>query len=259
MAMAETISLRARLAGGGSVVTLAGGGWRLGVPAGPSGTYRLAQVDDYAGLPRRRFPWRPPLRLRLRARVSTSAAAGTWGFGLWNDPFAVGLGIGGGQARLPTLPNCAWFFHASPPNHLAFRDGHPAHGFLAATFSANPTLPSLVSVGLAAVPALVSGWGGRLLRSRLRRYVAEDAAAVTVHVVDWHEYAMVWRGDICTFSVDGSPVLETAVSPRGPLACVLWIDNQYAALPPSGRLRFGSLVTEEPVSLELADIAVQTG
>ena len=32
--------------------------------------YSDAQIDDYQGLPRRRFLWRPPLRLTVRARFS---------------------------------------------------------------------------------------------------------------------------------------------------------------------------------------------
>ena len=54
-----------------------------------------AQIDDYQGLPRRRYRWRPPLTLTVCARFSHPAAGpgvqmplrGTAGFGFWNDPF----------------------------------------------------------------------------------------------------------------------------------------------------------------------------
>src|SRR4051794_9401484 len=49
--------------------------------------YADAQIDDYAGLARRRFPWRPPLRLTARARAS-GPLVGTAGFGFWNNPFS---------------------------------------------------------------------------------------------------------------------------------------------------------------------------
>jgi len=41
--------------------------------------YSDAQIDDYQGLPRRRFPWRPPLRLTVRARFSHPAGGGSAG------------------------------------------------------------------------------------------------------------------------------------------------------------------------------------
>src|SRR5437879_6259384 len=96
-----TPKLRPRTTPGADVETIAPGHWRLTMPAGPAGRYRLAQLDDYAGLRRAGFPWQPPLRLALRARVSAAGLPGTWGFGLWNDPFGIGVGLGGGARRLP--------------------------------------------------------------------------------------------------------------------------------------------------------------
>jgi hypothetical protein len=101
------------------------------IPAGPRGTYRLAQYDDYTHLSRDRFPHVPPLTLRqaqgnaisLRARVSAADLPGTWGFGLWNDPFGLSLGFGGTASRLPALPQAAWFFYGSKENHLSLRGG----------------------------------------------------------------------------------------------------------------------------------------
>src|SRR5512144_3136865 len=110
-----------RTTSGAQVVRLTSGGWRLEIPAGSAGRYRLAQLDDYSNLPRRAFPWQAPLSLSLRARASQSSLPGTWGFGLWNDPFALSLGFGG-ERRIPALPNAAWFFFASAPNYLSLRD-----------------------------------------------------------------------------------------------------------------------------------------
>ena len=110
------------------------GGWRLEIPAGPKGQYRLAQLDDFTAKKRVNFPWPAPITLSLRARVSTSDIPGTWGFGLWNDPFSLSLGLGGGTRRFPALPNAAWFFGASRQNYLSLRDDLSANGLIAQTF-----------------------------------------------------------------------------------------------------------------------------
>ncbi len=48
-------------------------GWRLEIPAGAAGFYRLAQLDDYASLPRSRFPHQPTTTLSLSCRVIGAA------------------------------------------------------------------------------------------------------------------------------------------------------------------------------------------
>jgi hypothetical protein len=216
-------------------------GWRLSIPGGPASEYRWAQLDDYRSLPRRSFLWRAPFALELRARVSDRNLPGTWGFGLWNDPFTAGLGVGGTHSRLPALPNAAWFFHASAPNHLAFHDTHPAQGFLAATFSSPPLPSPLLGLGLPLAPLLAVPAAARLLRRMLGLLINEDALRLEHDVTGWHSYRLEWQRQSCRFLVDGRTVLNTHVAPRGPLGLVLWIDNQYAAFPPEGRLRSGQL------------------
>ncbi|MGC8838200.1 MAG: hypothetical protein ACP5UM_07270 [Anaerolineae bacterium] len=230
---------------------------RLHLPPGPAGHYRLAQVDDYHHLPRARFPWTPPLRLSLEARVSHSEVPGTWGFGLWNDPFfAVGLGFGGTARLLPALPNAAWFFHASPPNHLTLRDDLPAQGFLAAAFS-SPRLPSLLlALGMPFLPLLLWRPAARALQRLARGVVQEDGVSLDLDPTQWHAYALEWRAGGVRFVVDGQTVLETGISPRGPLGLVLWVDNQYAAFRPEGRLAFGTLSCGEPAALEVTSLSV---
>jgi hypothetical protein len=242
-------------------VTLTGvGGWRLEVPAGAGGKYRLAQLDDYTGRPRRQFPWRPPLTVSLRARASAEALPGTWGFGLWNDPFSLSLGFGGGTRRFPTLPNTAWFFHAAPPNYLSLRDDLPAQGFLAATFRA-AALPVPILAALSpGVVLFTFPPAARLIRRLGRRFIRQDAAQVggsrPFALADWHAYQIAWIQDSVVFSVDGNTILHTPVSPHGPLALVIWIDNQYAALPPTGRLAFGALPTPQPAWIEIGDLSL---
>jgi hypothetical protein len=84
--------------------------YRLTIPAGKADAYRVAQLYDYAWLARRRFPHRYPLTLGLSARTSSDSLPGTWGFGLWNDPFGLALGFGGKPFRLPALPNAVVVF-----------------------------------------------------------------------------------------------------------------------------------------------------
>src|SRR5687768_9074786 len=126
-----------------------GSAYRLSISAGSAQKYRLAQLDDYTQIPRSRFPLRFPLNFSLSARASSESIPGTWGFGLWNDPFGLSLGFGGNPFRLPALPNAVWFFGASKESYLSFKDASSslrsaplagtsqfdaANGFLAQTF-----------------------------------------------------------------------------------------------------------------------------
>ena len=58
------------------------------------------------------------------------------------------------------------------------------------------------------------------------------------------------------FEVDQAIVLETSVSPHPPLGVVIWIDNQFAAFTPEGKISFG--VLENPKAwLEIEDIVMR--
>jgi hypothetical protein len=256
--MEMEIPLTPRQTPGASVVRSAAG-WRLDLPAGPSRTYRLAQLDDYANTPRSHLQHTPPWTFRLRARLSGNNLPGTWGFGLWNDPFGLSLGFGGKPGRLPALPHTAWFMHASPPNWLSLQKSPgtvPAHGFFAGTFR-SPRIPSLLFLpGLLALPVLVIKPFSRLLRRLAGRVIHQDGARINVDVTQWHDYSMVWSNECCVFSVDGSEVLRTESSPRPPLGLVIWIDNQYAAWTPEGRLKYGTL--ENPIAwLEIENLNIE--
>jgi hypothetical protein len=243
--------LQTRTTPGAAVEQIDTTSWRFTLPPGPAGQYRWAQLDDYLHLPRSRFLWNPPFELRLRARVSAADLPGTWGFGLWNDPFNLSLGIGGTARRLPAMPNAAWFFYASPPNHLAFREGHPAEGLLAATFR-SPLWPAWVlALGAAALPLLAWPVTARLLRRAASRVIAEDAALVPLDPTDWHDYHLIWEAGQVRFAVDGTFVYETSTSPNGKLGLVIWIDNQYAAFLADGRVRTGTLAYDREAWLEV--------
>jgi hypothetical protein len=236
------------------VISLEPGAWRLTLPLGAAGRYRLAQIDDYRDLPREDYPWHPPLCLRLQARASSAYIPGTWGFGLWNDPF--GAGLRGAGLRLPALPETAWFFFASPENYLSLRDDLPANGALAATFNSRQMSSSLmVRAGLAlSAPLAVLPAGRRVMRRLARRLVQQDAAALALDPTEWHTYEMAWMGDRVIFKVDEEIVLESDVSPRPPLARVLWVDNQFAAFTPDGALRAGTLENRDEAWVEVVTL-----
>lgn len=253
----QGMQLFPRCSMGATVEPLSDGVQRLSVPENPGAAYCLAQLDEYARLPRRVFPRQAPVVMELSARVSAADLPGTWGFGLWNDPFTLGLGVQGSAARLPVLPNAAWFFYASPPNYLAFHDTHPAQGFLAATFS-SPLIPSLaLAPGVLGLPLLALPATTRLLRRMIGWLIKDDARALAVDVTAWHTYRLAWERQVCRFWVDGERVFETHISPRGRLALVIWIDNQYAAFPPHGRLRSGTLSSDHPAWLEISGLTMQ--
>lgn len=231
---------------------------RLAIPAGSKDSYRLAQLDDYRDLLRNGFPWTAPMRLYLRVRVSEAHIAGTWGFGLWNDPFSLSLGLGGGTRRFPALPNATWFFFAGDSNYLSLRDDTAGQGFLAQVFRSGRVSPLLLAGAGLGLPLL--GWArlARRMRPLFRRWIEDDSAGLDIAVCEWHEYEVDWRPERVEFRVDGGLVFGTSLSPQGRLGLVVWIDNQYAAYTPDGRVAYGKLPTAQPAWLEVEGIKVTT-
>ena len=86
------------------------------------------------------------------------------------------------------------------------------------------------------------------------KIVEEDGVRLEVDVTQWHGYRLEWSPTRSAFWVDEALVLETSVSPRHPLGLVIWVDNQYAAFPPEGKLGFGILENTEPAWLEVEDL-----
>lgn len=231
------------------------GGYHLILPARSEG-YADAQIDDHRRLKRSAFPWRPPVRLRLRARASESNPPGTLGFGLWNDPFSLSLGQGGAARRLPSSPGAAWFFYASAPADLALAPGAPPNGWKASCLNA-PWLPpwllapaGAIALGATHIPFLRR----RVLRRAIDSLRASEVVLST-SLDEWHDYEVDWRTDRALFRLDGRVVLEAA-SPPGPLGFVAWIDNQYAIASPEKGFRFGVLPTHRQQGLELSDLSL---
>lgn len=225
---------------------------RLSIPATKAG-YTNAQLYNYHGLRRSRFPNRSPLRLTVRARASHLAPLGTLGFGFWNDPFTLS---GGGVLA---APNVVWFFYASPPSDMALAEGVPGWGWKAATLNAGdlPTLllapAALAAIALTRIPGV-----GRPVMNVARRVVhAHETLLSEVALTDWHSYELDWQTGLVVFRVDGVECLRSPTPPRGPLGFVTWIDNQYAVASREGKFGFGVCSTDEEQWLELEELTVE--
>src|SRR5205814_9960764 len=139
---------------------LSGSTVRMAFASARQGHYTGAQIDDYGRLPRAKFPWKPPVRMEVRARSSLPAATptgtadqantlrGTAGFGFWNYPFSV-------RGDILMLPEAVWFFYASPPSNMALVPGTPGWGWKAQIIHA-----MRAEALLATIPAAFTvGWG----------------------------------------------------------------------------------------------------
>jgi hypothetical protein len=199
-------------------------------------SYSDAQIDDYQGLPRSRFPWSAPLTVTVRARFSHTSGVlkGTAGFGFWNDPFFMT------GRRLPAFPRALWFFYASPPSNMKLDLETPGCGWKAATIDAR-RWPFILL--LPALPAAVPLMNIRRLYQALwpvgQRAIGVKEAQVDVEMADWHTYVLEWTAQQARFLVDDALVLATERSPQGRLGFVLWLDNQYAIVTPWGRIGHG--------------------
>lgn len=215
-----------------------------------------AQIDDYQGLPRRRFLHRPPLTLTVRARFSHPAGdlSGTAGFGFWNDPFMM-TGF-----RPPTLPRAIWFFYASPPSDMRLALDVPGCGWKAATVDAL-RLPFLLLAPFAplVIPLMNVRPFYRALWPVFQRGMRVKEALLDVDMTGWHTYVIAWGKQASRFWIDGEIVLADAPSPRGPLGFVLWLDNQYLVATPWGRLGYGWLDAPGRQWMEVDDLNIEEG
>ncbi len=234
---------------GGGTLRIAESALWLALPFARRGMYSDAQIDDYSGRSAARYPWRPPLRMRVRARASHPACPpdasetgtsqrflrGTAGFGFWNYPLTRAGGM-------PRLPDAVWFFYASPLSDMSLVPGVPGRGWKAQVVHSHrasslvlgiPTLAAIARARLTGNVVPAARWVHRLTGARESLLDADLTA--------WHDYELEWLPDAARFSVDGAEVLIAPDPPPGPLGFVAWIDNQYAVATPRGALRFGTL------------------
>jgi hypothetical protein len=217
--------------------------------------YSDAQLDDYHGLPRHKWPWRPPLKMQVRARASHSSLVGTAGFGFWNDPFTLTGGIN-------ALPEAVWFFYASPPSNMALVPDVPGWGWKAAIVHAARADVVLQSAPTAAA-VLWARLTGRTQTAAhwVRRISGAHEVPLQLDWTAWHTFDLEWQHNTATFQVDDKLVLRAPRGsvPRGPLGFVTWVDNQFAVATPRGEFRFGMLDAPGKQWLELDWIQIEKG
>ena len=225
-----------------------------------AGEYSDAQFDDYhtgsAGLGnlsglKRRWLWRPPLRMLVHARASSAALVGTAGFGFWNDPFTL-------SGSVTALPEAVWFFYASLPSDMSLVPGVPGYGWKAAIVHAAHAKAVMLGIPTA-VAVLWARLTGRTQTAAQWVQRVSGAYEAPLHLgwTAWHTYELEWQRAAATFSVDGNPVLRAPNPPRGPLGFVTWVDNQFAVVTPRGDLRFGTLDAPGRQWLELDWIRIE--
>jgi hypothetical protein len=234
---------------------------RMGFAEARQGQYTDAQLDDYGQLARARFPWRPPLRMRVEARSSLPAAItsstmenmvlrGTAGFGFWNYPFSV-------RGDILMLPEAVWFFYASPPSNMMLVPGIPGWGWKAqVVHSMRPgALFSVLPMALSTSLALLTG-ETRPAARWMQRLSGAHEALLQVDMTTWHTYTLEWRAHEALFAVDGEQVLRAPNPPTRPLGFVTWLDNQFAIATPRGVLRFGT-VSSGPQWFEITNLSIE--
>jgi hypothetical protein len=248
---------------GGGTLEQTASGLRLVTAGADARHYANAQIDDYRGLPRRRFRWRPPLRLSVRARFShglgsgspggSAGLQGTAGFGFWNDPFLMT------GARVPTLPRAIWFFCASQPSDIKLDLHTPGWGWKAATIDAlHPRAWLLAPFAPVAVLLMNARPLYRALWPPIQRALKVREARVEAEMTEWHTYVLEWGADQAQFCVDDAVVLAGAPSPPGPLGFVMWVDNQYLVARPWGRFGWGVLEVPGRQWLEVSHFDIES-
>jgi hypothetical protein len=252
-------NLQAFLIGGGRIENHVGTVYRLGIPADSKG-YTDAQLDNYQGLPRDDFPIRPPFHLKVQARVSRSSPKGTFGFGLWNDPFAFSVGLAGAERRWPCAPNALWFFYGSPPNKLKFNPESTGQGFTASCV-VSPPIPTIALVPGASIAFVTTRipFFRRAIIAQIQSSIHAEEAILDVDFTNWHTYEINWDVGDATFSVDQRIVHRCSSPPTCPLGLVIWIDNQFAILSRSEGIRFGIIPLKQPQWMEIAYLRMKSG
>ena len=247
---------------GGGSLNIVDSALRMEFVSAQVGKYTDAQVDDYDGLARSAFPWKPPLRMEVRARSSHPAASatstaestnilrGTAGFGFWNYPFSV-------RGDILMLPEATWFFYASPPSNMALVPHVPGWGWKAQVVHSMrlETLASSVPMGLTAAWARLSG-ETRPAQRWMQKLTGAHEALLTVEMNTWHTYVLEWRHTEAIFLVDGQQVLRAPQPPTRPLGFIAWLDNQYAVATPRGSFRLGT-VASGPQWLEIDSVRIE--
>ncbi len=209
-----------------------------------------AELDDHRTVPRHKLPWKPPLRMQVRARMSHSAGEmlGTAGFGFWNDPFDWV-----GNVQVP--PNAVWFFYASPQSDMTFEPGVRGNGWKAATLNGGQADPLTMAVGNFVFR--LPGMSKLVFRLAQTRIHASEKVLDDVMLDDWHTYRIDWLAQEAIFFVDDEVVLRSPHPPDGPLGFVAWIDNNLAVMGPGREFAFGRMAIPHKQWMDLSRVQIE--
>ena len=123
----------------------------------------------------------------------------------------------------------------------------------------SPKIPTpFLALGAMAFPLLLWPRLARHLRPLFQHLITEDSFSLDVDSTQWHEYSLEWLVDGVSFRVDDQ-TYGTAITPKGPLSLVIWIDNQFAAFPPNGQLSYGTLENPQSAWMEINNLTVIRG
>ena len=239
---------------GGGIIALNKSHMVVGIPEAFEEQYTDAQLDDYTMHGRSKYPWKPPLKMTIQARFETpdiDAFHGTAGFGFWNNPFSP-------DGHIYTLPEAVWFFYASSDSAMLPQGKQSkGHGWQAQVIhsmkwsnlvNAIPTSLAVLSTNLTNNPFAAYYW--------MNRFAGAQSEMIRSDPLIWHTYIIEWRKNSVAFYVDTEKIMESFYSPTRPLGFVLWVDNQYAVVKPTGLVKFGKL-DSGPLFLHVSHIKIE--
>jgi hypothetical protein len=209
-----------------------------------------AELSDYRLYERGTWPWRPPLRMTVRARSSdpTGALIGTMGFGFWNFTFTT-------TDQVASSPQAVWFFYASPQSYMTLQ-GNPdlGHGWRAQVLNGPPEDELMMKI---------ANWTWTklhclrpLMYALAKHEMGEGEALIQASMVDWHTYRFDWLKDRVDFYVDDEPIYTVPTSPQGPLGFVAWLDNTMMNMS-EGRFSFSHLASPKSQSIEMSEVSIE--
>ncbi|MCL4393430.1 MAG: hypothetical protein M1482_01185 [Chloroflexi bacterium] len=209
-----------------------------------------AEIGDYRAVPPSRLPWKPPLRLTVRARMSHRAdeMRGTAGFGFWNDPFDWL-----GNVAVP--PSAVWFLFASRQSDMAFASGVPGNGWKAG--SLNGGQANRLEMALGNFVFSLPGMSQIVFRLAQTRIHAHEVLLGGVDQTEWHTYRIDWLAGAAVFYVDDLLVLRAPSPPAVPLGFVAWIDNNCASVGAGREFRFSRLGFAQRQWMELTQVRIE--
>ncbi len=238
-----------RFAVGHADIEHAPGSLRLVLEGAEEGQLSDAEIDDHRTVPRHRLPWKPPLRLTVRARASHGSGEllGTAGFGFWNDPFDWV-----GNVQVP--PNALWFFYASPQSDMALDPGARGNGWKAATLNGGHADKATMTLGnfIFQLP----GMSRLVFQMAQTRIHAHERVLDEVDLTGWHDYRIDWSAETAAFFVDDVQVLAAPHPPLEALGFVAWVDNNVAVMGPGREFAFARMAIPQRQWLELSHVSI---